>query len=445
MNITIVGAGRVGVHLAKYFSDEHQDVFLVDSDRNHLSVLESDFNLKTFQGQPIDFRTLREANTENADIFVAVTADTATNLVTCALAKSMGAKKTIARVDKYDFIEKINSPVIKNMGVDHVVYPDYLSALSVISALEHSWSYGWNDFNDGLIVMVAVTVDEDSPIVGFKLKDMYKESRNMHISALRRGSKTIIPHGEDYIVAGDVLYITTVQQGIEKVKTVTGKNDSVIKKVILMGGSKVAELTTRIAGKRYSFVIVEKNIERCRELTESCPEAEIIFGDGSDEDVLEEAGINNCDAFVALSDSSESNILGCLTANDKGVKRTVAEVEKEQFIPKAESFNIGAIINKPIITANSIFQIILDSDYSSSKCFAMKDAEVARMEIKEGSSLTKMPVKDLRLPKELSFAGLIRDGKGEIVTGNTVFQAGDNVIVFCLNGSLNKMEKFFRK
>ena len=212
-----------------------------------------------------------------------------------------------------------------------------------------------------------------------------------------------------------------------------------------MGGSKVAELTTRIAGKRYSFVIVEKNLERCRELTEICPEAEIIFGDGSDEDVLEEAGINNCDAFVALSDSSESNILGCLTAHDKGIKRTIAEVEKEQFIAKAESFNIGAIINKPIITANAIFQIILDSDYSSSKCFAMKDAEVARLEIKQGSSLTKMPVKDLRLPKELTFAGIIRDGKGEIVTGNTVFQAGDNVIVFCLNGSLNKVEKFFIK
>lgn len=445
MNITIVGAGRVGVHLAKYFSDEHQDVFLVDNDRGHLSVLESDFNLKTFHGQPIDFKTLREANTENADIFVSVTADTATNLVTCALAKSMGAKKTIARVEKYDFLEKINSPVIKNMGVDHVVYPDYISALSVISALEHSWSYGWNDFNDGLIVMVAVKVDEDAPIVGFKLKEMYKESRNMHISALRRGSKTIIPHGEDSINPGDVLYITTVPQGVEKVKTVTGKNDSVIKKVILMGGSKVAELTARIAGKKYSFVIVEKNLDRCRELTESCPEAEIIYGDGSDEDVLEEAGINNCDAFVALSNSSESNILGCLTAYDKGVNRTVAEVEKEQFIPKAESFNIGAIINKPIITANSIFQIILDSDYSSSKCFAMKDAEVARMEIKAGSSLTKMPVKDLPLPKELSFAGVIRDGKGEIVTGNTIFQAGDNVIVFCLNGSLNKMEKFFRK
>ena len=445
MNITIVGAGRVGVHLAKYFVDEHQDVYLIDNDRSHLSTLESDFNLRTFLGEPIDFKTLRDANTEKADVFVAVTASTASNLVACAMAKSMGAKKTIARVDEYDFLEKTNYPVLKSMGVDHVVYPDYLAALSVVSSLDHSWSYGWNDFNDGAIVLAAVVVTEDSPITGSYLKDMYKETRNMHISAIKRDSKTIIPHGNDQIKVNDILYVTTVPEGIERVKEVTGKKDKPIKKVLLMGGSTVAELTARLAGKRFSFVIVEKSLERCRKLTELCQNVDIIYGDGSDKDVLEEAGIDNSDAFVALSDSSESNILSCLTARDIGVSRTIAEVEKEQFIGKAESFNIGAIINKPIITANAIFQIILDSDQSSSKCFAMKDAEVAKMEIGHDSVLTKAPVKDLKLPKELNFAGLIRNGKGEIVTGNTNFQPGDHVIVFCLNGSLEKIEKLFKK
>ena len=445
MNITIVGAGRVGVHLAKYFVDEHQDVYLVDNNKSQLSLLESDFNLRTFFGEPTDFRILREAFADKADIFVAVTGNAATNLVTCAMAKSMGAKKTIARVDKYDFLIKENASVVRNMGVDHVVYPDYLASLSVISSLEHSWTYGWNDFNDGAIILTAVSIEADSPISGKRLKDMYKESRSMHISALKRGTKTIIPHGDDFILPNDILFITTIDEGIEKVRTITGKNNIPVKKVVIMGGSAVAELVARSTQKKFSLVIVEKNLERCRELTETCPDAEIIYGDGSDQDVLEEAGINNSDAFVALSDSSESNILGCLTAMDMGVERTIAEIEKEQYIPKGESFKIGAIINKPIITANAIFQLILDSDFSSSKCFAMKDAEVAKMEIREGSSLTKCPVKDLRLPKELNFAGLIRNGIGEIVTGNTVFQEGDDVIVFCLNGSLNKVEKLFRK
>lgn len=445
MNITIVGAGRVGIHLAKYFVDEHQDVFLIDNDRSHLSLLESDFNLRTFWGEPTDFETLRSAHSDMADVFVAVTRNAATNLVTCAMAKSMGAKKTIARVDRYDFLEKKNSHVIKNMGVDYVVYPDYLAALSLISSLEHSWAYGWNDFNDGSIIMAAVTIDENSPITGSKLKDIYKESRTMHISALKRGTKTLIPHGDDYILPNDILYITTLEESIEKVKTITGKTDIPIKKVIILGGSTVAELVARFTGKKFSSIIIEKNLERCRRLTEVCQNAEVIYGDGSDQDVLEEAGINTCDAFIALTDNSESNLLGCLIAQDIGVKRTMAEIEKEQYIPKAESFKIGAIINKPIITANAIFQLILDSDQSSSKCFAMKDAEVAKLEIKDGSSLTRKAVKDLRLPKHLNFAGLIRDGKGKIVTGDTLFQTGDQVIVFCLNGSLNEVEKIFCK
>lgn len=445
MNITIVGAGRVGIHLAKYFADEHQDVFLIDNDRSHLSILESEFNLRTFFGEPINFRTLREANTEKADVFIAVTANTAINLVTCAMAKSLGAKKTIARVDRYDFLDKSNTTVVRNMGVDHVVYPDYLAALSVVSSLDHSWSYGWNDFNDGAIILTAVKVDEKSPISGSLLKEMYKENRSMHISALKRGSQTLIPHGEDKILPNDILYITTIPEGVEKVKYITGKIERPIRKVILMGGSAVAELTANLASNRYSFVIIDINLERCRKLAENCPDVGVIFGDGSEQDVLEEAGITGCDAFVALTDNSESNILGCLTALDSGVVQTIAEIEKEQYINKAESFHIGTIVNKPIITANAIFQIILDSDLSSSKCFAMKDAEVAKMVIKEGSVLTRFPVKDLKLPKELNFAGVIRNGKGEIVTGNTIFNPGDDVIVFCLNGSLDKVERLFRK
>lgn len=445
MNITIIGAGRVGVHLAKYFSDEHQDVFLVDNNRNNLTNLESDFNLRTFQGHPLDFKTLRDANTDNADIFVAVTASTADNLVACALAKSMGAKKTIARVDKYDFLHSSNFNVVKNMGVDHVVYPDYLAALSVISALENPWCNDWKDFGNGAIIMTAVTVTEASPIVGHFLKDMYPESRTMHISALKRNFKTIIPRGDDKIMANDILYITTIPEGLEKVMYITGRNTSRINKVILMGGSSTAEITANLAAGKFDFTIVEKDIVRCRKLTETCPECEIIYGDGSEEDVIEEAGVGRCDAFVTLTDSSESNILGCLTAQERGVTRTIAEIEKEQFIAKAEAFSIGAIINKPIITANAIFQLILDNDPTSSKCFAMKDADVASIEINPDSKLTKRPVKELSLPRELTFAGMIRDGQGSIVTGDTMFRPGDNVIVFCLSGSLNKVEKLFGK
>lgn len=177
MNITIVGAGRVGVYLSKYFADEQQDVFLVDNDPKHLAILESDFNLRTYCGDPTDFATLREANSENSDIFVAVTANTAENLVACSMAKSMGAKQTIARVDKYSYLQPANQVVVRRMGVDNVVFPDFLAARSIISSLEHAWSKDWSEFDNGSIIMVAVEVNEGSKIEGLYLKDLYGDSR----------------------------------------------------------------------------------------------------------------------------------------------------------------------------------------------------------------------------------------------------------------------------
>ena len=445
MNITIVGAGSIGVHLSKYFADEQQDVFLVDRNPKRLMMLESDFNLRTFCGDPTDFKILRNANAEKADIFIAVTANAAENLVACCMAKSMGASKTIARVDKLNYMHPSNDAVVKRMGVDHVVFPDFLAAQSIISSLEHPWCQDWSEFEDGAILMVAVVVEEDSVIQGLRLKDLFGESRLMHISAMRRNHRTIIPHGDDRILPHDVLYITAVPAGIERVKEFVGAKKLNVKNVILMGGSVISEIVAGMAHPRFSFTIIEKERERCQSLMESCADSDIIYGDGSEIDVLDEAGINKCDAFVALTDNTESNILSCLTARDIGVNKTIAEVEKEQLIDKAESFSLDTIINKPIITANAIFQIILDANVDSSKCFILPDADVGRITVKEGSFLTKGKVMDLKLPDELTLAGLIRKGKGEMVTGSTLFQPEDVAIVCCLTGSLKRVEKLFGK
>ena len=445
MKITIVGAGRVGLHLSKYFADEQQDVFLVDSDPKHLTILESDFNLRTYCGEPTDFETLRDANSENADIFVAVTANAAENIVACSMAKSMGAKRTIARVDRYNYILPSNAPVVKRMGVDHVVFPDFLAAQSIISSLEHAWSKDWSEFERGAIIMVAVDVNERSKIQGYRLRDLFSENRSLHISALRRNHRTIIPHGDDMILSGDTLYITLTATGLDKVMDLINVEPHTVRNIILMGGSTVAELIARTAHRKFSCTIIEKDNEKCRRLMVSCPDSEIICGDGSELDVLEEAGICKCDAFVALTDNTESNILSCMTAEDLGVRKNIAEVEKEQLIEKAESFRVDTIINKPIITANAIFQLILDADVDSSKCFILPDAEVARITVKDDSFLTKGKVKDLKLPAELTLAGLIREGEGEMVTGTTQFAPGDTAIVFCMAGALKRVEKLFGK
>ena len=199
----------------------------------------------------------------------------------------------------------------------------------------------------------------------------------------------------------------------------------------------------RSAADKFKMKIIEADIDVCRRLPELCPDVEIVHGDARNIDVLVDEGIDETDAFIALSDSSEANILACLTAKELEVKKTIAEVENMHFISQAENLNIGTIINKKLLASSKIFQLLLDSDASTSRCLALADAEVAEIEARPGSKITKAPVKDLRLAREMTIAGLVREGKGMLVTGNTVIRPGDFVVVFCLSGMLHKVEKLF--
>jgi trk system potassium uptake protein TrkA len=445
MKITIVGAGQVGTHLAKYLSDERQDIYIIDADSEKLAALDTDYNLMTIVGEPTGFSTLRKAHVEDCDLFIAVTPETSQNIVACATAKSMGAKMTVARVDRYDYMDELNGQVVHRMGVDRVIFPEYIASLGILEALSHSWARNWYEFDNGEIIMVGVRINASAPLVGHYLRDFTDIREHFHVSAIRRNHETIIPRGDQLIEANDILYVTTTHKSIPYLINLAGKENREIRNVLMMGGGKIAELVAKGGKGKFKFNIIDKDADRCRQLAQTCSECEILNGDATEIDMLLEAGIAKTDAFIALSDSSEGNILACLTARDLGVKKTIAEIEREQFIMKGEAFNISTIINKQILASHAIFQLMLDADDSGSKCLAMTDAEVARLEIKSDSALLSAPVKDLRLPKELTFAGLIRNGKGEMVTGNTQFAEGDQVIVFCLTGALHKVEKLFRR
>lgn len=444
MKITIAGAGRVGTHLAKYLSGEQQEITVVDADMDRLTGLDSDFNLLTVCGSPLSFATLREAGAGESDLFVAVTPVGAENIVACATAKSMGAKLTVARVDNFDYIDRENASVVGGMGVDKAVFPEYLAADAIARALEHSWAGHWHEFYRGKIVMAAVTVDADAPITRLPLKDI-DAGGELYVSAVRRDHTTLIPRGDFQARAGDIIYFTATAGEIDKARIITAKTERNIRNVILAGGNLIAELLANMAASRFHFTIIEKDAARCRELARNCPKATVICGDAGDTETLFEAGVARADAFVALSDGAAGNIIACMSAADGGIIKTVAEIEREQLIPKAEAFGIDAIINKQLIASAAIFQLIVDSGVNSTKCLVLPDADVVRKEIREESELTRVCVKDLRLPAEITFAGMIRDGKGCRVTGATRLRPGDNVLVFCLDGALRKVEKLFGK
>jgi trk system potassium uptake protein TrkA len=190
--------------------------------------------------------------------------------------------------------------------------------------------------------------------------------------------------------------------------------------------------------------IIESDINRCNRLTEVVDDkVMVINGDGRDLELLREEGLENTEAFVALTDNSETNILACLAAKRMGVTKTVAEVENIDYIGMAESLDIGAVINKKMIAASHIYQMMLDADVSNVKCLTFANADVAEFIVKEGTRITRSPIKDMGLPKGITIGGLIRNGEGILVTGLTVIQPGDHVVVFCLGQMIKKAEKFF--
>lgn len=444
MRIIIAGAGEVGTHLAKLLSKENHDIVIIDPIHSRLEALDSSYNLLTITGSPTSFNIQKEAGVPHCDLFISVMQEENTNLIASCIAKSLGAKRTVARIDNFEHMRPENRDFFIKAGVDSMIYPELLAAKEILKSLEHSWTRNWLELHDGQLIVVGVKVRENSRLAGMQLKDIFMTGHAFHISAIKRHHETIIPRGNDYILPNDIIYVTTTPEHIDTLRQDCGKSEQPIKKILIMGGSPIAVRLTALAGTKYKFSILDIDRNRCEYLAERCPYANIIHGDARDTDVLLEENITDTDAFIALSDSSESNILTSLIAKDFGVSKSVAEVENIQFIAEAETLNIGTVINKKLLASSKIFQMLLDSDTETSKFMALADADVAEIEAKKGSKVTRGMVKDLNLSHDMTIAGLIRDGKGMLVKGDTTIREGDSVVIFCLAGAIHKIERLFK-
>jgi trk system potassium uptake protein TrkA len=443
MVVTIVGAGTVGSHLARYLSGEHVDIYIIDRDPAKLEMLDAEYNLMAVTGDAIEPPILRQAKVNQCDLFVAVTEVPERNFVACAMAKSMGAKITVARVNRYDYLLPHNLQVVQSMGVDNVICPDYLVAQGGIDSLRHSWVNYWYEFNHGEMVLLGVKLPEQAPVVGKRLRELAAEDRFFHIAAIRRNHMTVIPKGDHILEEGDMIYVATTSTRLNDVATITGCQSQKIKNVVISGGSDVAALMVRIAASEFRFTIIESDLTRCNELIAQHHDCEVIHGEATEPGILSEAGIARADAFVSLTNSASENILTCLSVNEYGVKKTVAEVNLNHFVNLAEGFNIGTVLNKQLLMANAIYQLLIDAGSASPKRLAIPDAEVVVFEIKQGSRLTASRVSELRIPEEVTFVGLMRGHKSQLVTGVTQFQVGDKVLVMCLAGALSRAKKIF--
>ena len=446
MKIIIIGAYAIGTHLARLLSRNNDDITIIDDDGERLAQIGSDFDLMTMEASPSSINTLTDAGVAAADLFISVTPSQSLNINTCIIAHALGARKTVAKSSDAEFTAEDKKEFFKRLGIDELIYPEILAARDIISGLKMSWVRQRWDVHDGALVMLGIKLREACEILNKPLREISGPNDPYHVVAIKRGTDTIIPGGNDKLELYDLAYFMTTRQYIPYIRKIVGKEHYVdVKNVMVMGGGTTAVRAVQTMPEYMDVKVIEMNPERCEYLNDILDNDKtlIINGDGRDIPLLTEEGIKNTQAFVALTGNAETNILACLTAKRLGVRKTVAMVENLDYASMAESLDIGTIINKKAIAASRIYQMMLDADVMNVTFLMSANADVAEFIPKEGSKVTRKPVKDLGLPPGMTIGGLVRDNVGMLVSGNTQIQAGDSVVVFCHGQNMKKIERLF--
>ena len=433
--------------MSKLLSREHQDCVLIDDNEERLEGV-AEYDVMTYNALPTSISALKDAGTANADLFIGVTTEETTNIAACTIAHGLGAKKTVARIDNYEYLSAQNQRFFQQLGIDSMVYPEVLAASDIVAGLKMSWVRQRWDVHGGALVLLGIKLREGCEILNQPLKDLCGPDDPYHVVAVKRDDETIIPGGLDTLKLNDLAYFMTTQEYIPYIRKIVGKEHYTdVKNVIIMGGGKTAVRATLAIPDYMNVKIIEKDAERCEKLNQLLSESDamVIHGDGRDLGLLEDEGIRSTQAFVALTGNAETNILACLTAKKLGVRKTVAMIENLDYVSMAESLDIGTIINKKTVAASHIYQMMLGADVSNLRSLMLVDSEVAEFVAAEGSLVTKRMVKDLGLPFGTTIGGLVRAGHGMLVSGSSQIQPGDSVMVFCHEQKLNNIEKFFKK
>ena len=448
MKIVIAGAGAVGTHLSKLLATENHNCVLIDDEEERLEGVASNFDIMAVCDSPTSIRVLKEAGVGTADLFVGVTRHESNNITACMLAHALGAKKTVARIDSYEYLSPQNIDMFRNIGIDSLVYPEVLAAQDIIEGLKLSWVRQRWDVHDGALVLLGIKLRDTCKILNRPLKDLCGPDDPYHIVVLKRGAETIIPGGMDTLQQNDLAYFMTTRDYIPFIRSIVGKEHyEDVHNSIIMGAGKTSLRAALAMPENMNVKIIESSLERCDYANHwvNRDNVMVIHGDGRDLTLLREEGIKHTQAFVALTGNAETNILACLAAKKLGVRKTVAMVENLDYVSMAESLDIGTIINKKTVAASHIFQMMMKADVRSMRSLMLADSDVAEFVAAEGSKVTKAPVKNLGLPSGIAIGGLVREGKGMLVNGNTQILAGDSVIVFCHKHHLEKAEKYFKR
>ena len=417
----------------------------MDEKAEKLGDLDAEYDLLTKVGSPTSPHDLKDIGVNGCDLFISVTPNESENMTACLMANQLGAKKTLARIDNYEYLLPENKKFFEKMGLNHLIYPEVLAANEITESLKVNWLRYHIVLCGGALELCVVKVREGAKVIGQSFASGFFNHGRYRVVALKRRNETIIPSGSDEIEANDMAYIVCPPENIDFMREQMGKNEHEIKNIIFFGGSRIAQKAVQNLPKDRNIKIIEANKELCYALSQKIDNALIINADGSDMETLKEEGIQDADAFVAVTESSEANIFACLAAQRFGVRKTIAEVENIDYIQMAEGLDVGAVLNKKTIAASYIYQLLLNASVLNVRNLTSADAQIVEFSAEAGSRITRCQIKKMGLPKDSTIAGIVRAGEGILVNGDTQILQGDKVVVFCKSHVIRQLERFFKE
>ena len=446
MKIVIAGAGAIGFHLAELLSKENQDITLIDTDEEVLQYASSHLDVMTIKGDASSIHILKEADVRNAQLFISVTTSERTNLLTCILAKQKGAQKTIARVNNPEYLDDDQKEIFGKLGVDVLISPQLLAAQEILRLLQQASFTDVFEFENGKIVVVGFTVDSGSPLVRRNVAEIDEGISSFPYRgvAISRNHKTIIPRGRTILFKGDHLYLATQSKCLDQAMQFVGKQMQPIKRVMILGGTILALRAAQILEKEYSVTLVLQDKEEGKKYLEILQNTLITISEPSNVDALREEGLEDMDAFIALTPNDETNIITSMVAEEIGVYKTIALVDNSVYTQVSQRIGIDTIINKKLIAANNIFRFVRKGKVEAIASLHGVDAEVIEFEVHKKNRLLKRPLCELHIPDTAIVAGVIRNEESYIPGGDFRLELGDKVIVFALPSAIKKVEELFK-
>ncbi len=446
MKIVIAGMGDVGYHLAKELSIESHDIIAIDNNAQRLTQVDSVADILTINGSATSLTNLNQAKVDKSDLFVAVTSSEEINISSAIMAKKMGAKKTIARIANEEYLAQDAAVNFEELGINFMIYPEELAAQETVNLIKRTAATDLLEFEGGKLSVMGVRIDKNAPIIHKTIIEVAQEypQVDFRLVAIYRNFRTIIPKGKDKFLPNDQVFVITTPEGSEMILKLVGKENMKFDNIMILGGSKIGRRVAALLQNDMKLKLIESNEEKTFNLADDLPDTLVIHGDGRDIDLLAQEGIIDVDAFVAVTEDAETNIITCLMAKHLGVTKAIALVDKTDYVPLTQTIGLDSLINMKLTAATNILQYIRRGEVLAQTSIKGIEAQLFEYVAKPNSPIIKKPVKDLGFPKEAIIGGIIRGNDSFIAVGDSQIQPDDKVVIFSLPDGVKKIEKLFK-